>query len=47
MFLAIAIFLLVIYVIGLVVIHTVPFLFHLLIILAVISLVMHLLRGRS
>jgi len=47
MFLALAILLAVIYVICLIVVHTVPFFIHILIILAVISLVMHLLRGNK
>ena len=46
MFLALAILLAIIYVISLVLVHTVPFLLHLLIVFAIISLVFHLLRGR-
>ncbi len=46
MLLALAILLAIIYVISLVLVHTVPFLLHLLIIFAVISLVFHLIRGR-
>jgi hypothetical protein len=46
MFLGIAILLAIIYVISLVVVHTVPFFIHILIILAVISLVIHLISGR-
>lgn len=47
MFLILAIFLAVAYVISLIVVHTAPFFIHILIILAVISLVFHLLRGRT
>ena len=47
MFLVLAILLAVAYVISLVVVHTAPFLIHLLIIFAVISLVMHLISGRK
>jgi len=46
MFLGLAILLAVIYVVALVLVHTVPFLLHLLIIFAVISLVIHLISGR-
>jgi hypothetical protein len=46
MFLGLAILLAVIYVVSLLVVHTVPFLLHLLIIFAVISLVVHLFTGR-
>ena len=46
MFLALAVLLGIIYVISLVLVHTVPFLLHLLVIFAVVSLVFHLIRGR-
>ena len=46
MFLGLAILLAVIYVVSLLVVHTVPFFIHLLIIFAVISLVLHLVTGR-
>ncbi len=46
MFLGLAILLAVIYVVSLLVVHTVPFFLHLLIIFAVISLVIHLFTGR-
>ncbi len=45
MFLALAILLAIVYVIALVLVHTVPFLLHLLILVAVISFVFHLLRA--
>ena len=46
MFLVLAILLAVAYVIALIVVHTAPFFIHVLIILAVISLIFHLIRGR-
>ncbi len=46
MFLALAILLAIVYVISLVLVHTVPFLLHLLIAFAIISFVLHLVRGR-
>ena len=46
MFLVLAILLAVAYVISLIVVHTAPFLIHVLIILAIISLIFHLIRGR-
>jgi hypothetical protein len=45
MWLGLAILLAVIYVIALIVVHTVPFFIHLIIIFAVISLVIHLISG--
>jgi len=47
MFLGLAILLAIVYVVSLLVVHTAPFFIHVLLILAVISLVFHLLRGRS
>jgi hypothetical protein len=47
MFLALAIILGIVYVILLVTAHTVHFFFHIVIVLAVISLVMHLIRGNK
>lgn len=47
MFLVVAILLAVAYVIALIVVHTAGFLIHILIILAVVSLILHLLRGRT
>jgi hypothetical protein len=47
MFLALAILLAVAYVVALIVVHTAPIFIHILIVLAVISLVFHLLRGRT
>jgi Flp pilus assembly protein TadB len=47
MFLVLAILLAVAYVVSLVVVHTAPLFIHLLIVLAVVSLVFHLLRGRT
>lgn len=47
MFLILAIFLAIAYVVALIVVHTAPFFIHILIILAVISLVLHLVRGRG
>ena len=46
MFLILAIALAVAYVIALVVVHTTAFFIHILILLAVISLVLHFVRGR-
>ena len=46
MFLVLAILLAVIYVVALVVVHTAPFLIHVLILLAVVSLILHLFRRR-
>jgi hypothetical protein len=47
MFLVLAILLAVAYVVSLIIVHTAPFFIHILIILAVISLVMHLIAGRK
>ena len=46
MFLVLAILLAIAYVIALIVVHTAPFFIHILIILAVVSLILHLVRGR-
>jgi len=47
MFLGLAILLAIVYVVSLLVVHTAPFFIHVLLILAVITLEIHLLRGRS
>lgn len=47
MFLGIAIFLAIIWVVAFFVMHVTSFFIHILLILAVISLVSHLLKGRS
>lgn len=47
MFLGLAILLAIIWVVAFLVVHTVPVFIHILLVLAVISLVFHLLRGRS
>lgn len=46
MFLVLAVFLAIAYVVAIVILHTAPIFIHVLLILALISLVFHLIRGR-
>ncbi|MGI4830677.1 MAG: hypothetical protein ACRYFU_21160 [Janthinobacterium lividum] len=46
MFLVLAVLLAIAYVVALIVVHTAPFFIHILILLAIVSFALHLVRGR-